>query len=136
MLVGWARGGVEYVMQFTAGFADGFYCRFKKLSDDVLVDLEQNRPVSGWQFSEQRRQLGCQIFRQSWAAIQVGDVLLVDDHTGLLAGWFYEFCANRGLPDKVAVIAGAREQDDENQQQKSDVAHCHGGDTCLEFFAP
>ena len=40
MLVGWVRGGFEYVMQFAAGFADGFDCRFKKLGDDVLVDLE------------------------------------------------------------------------------------------------
>ena len=106
-------------MNLTSRFADRFDNGFELKNRGILVHLQQNGSLGRLGITQKLGQAPFQLGLWNRLTVQVGLVLYVDHHTGLVVFGLLEFLVGSRIPTKMAVVLSFGQDDEEDEQKKA-----------------
>ena len=139
-LIGLSSGGrsffgFENVDEVATGFTDGGDDGFEVGGFGLFVNFDEDVALAGGRVAEDAGEGAGEFVGGDFLTVEVDLETGVDGDRGEGCGGHFNIGELGGLPLDVAVVLGPGEDDEEDEQEEADVAHCEGRDRGRQFFA-
>ena len=103
-------------MNFPTRFADRLDYGFELKNRGILVNLQQNGAFGRFGISQELAQGAFQLGLGNRSTVQVGLVLYVDHHAGLVILGLFKLLVGSGFPTQMTVVLSLGQNDEEDEQ--------------------